>query len=478
MFFGKINRLRHTLAFRLTLWYASIFVLSSAVAFSLFYLLIVRLIEQRTDTDLQYNANRLAQIYTLEGSEMLQRAAHLQVHAVGEQKMFFRLFYPSGIFFSSSNMSYWRNIGIDRKAVDAILEQGRPYSLRVRSVPGQRYQARIIYKRISPTIVLQLGYSMESAQRLIDTFNRTFLLVMAVLLITAAAVGWFMARRALTGVASVMHTAQQISEDDLDTRVPIKKKHDELDQLAVTFNQMLDRIKNLVSGTRQMNDNIAHDLRSPITRIRGLAEVTLTNAGTVDDYAQMAASSIEECDRLLEMINTMLTISRTEAGVDRRAFEPLDLSAMVDDACTLFQPLAEDKGIALNCNVASACLVDGNEPMLQRLLSNLIDNAIKYTGPDGAIDVGVHCNQTSVRITVKDNGPGIPEQDQPRVFHRFFRGDQSRTLGGAGLGLSLAQAIARAHGGHIALESKSGQGAAFIVHLPLSRENNQRNEKG
>lgn len=468
MFFARISKLYRTLAFRLTLWYALIFFLTSTVAFTLFYLLIVRLIDQRTDADLQVSANRLAQIYALEGPDMLQRAAHLQVQATGEQKMFFRLFYPSGIFFSSSNMSYWRNIGIDRHAVDAILEQRRPYSLKVQSVPGQVYQARIIYKRISPTIVLQLGYSMESAQRLIDTFERTFLFAMAALQLMAFVVGWFMARRALSGVATVTHTARQISEDDLDTRVPIQSRHNEIDQLAVTFNQMLDRIKNLVIGTRQMNDNIAHDLRSPITRIRGLAEVTLTNADTVEEYVQMAGSSIEECDRLLEMINTMLTISRTEAGVDPFPLEPMDLSELVVDACMLFQPLAEDKNLALRCDALAPCRVKGHPPMLQRLFSNLIDNAIKYTPPRGVVQVTASCTGQGVQILVADDGPGISQEDQDRVFQRFFRADQSRSQAGAGLGLSLARAIARAHGGDIAVKSELDRGAIFIVTLPAA----------
>lgn len=469
MFFARISRLRHTLAFRLTLWYALVFVLSAVVTFSLFYLLIVKLINQRTDADLLTNANQLKQIQVLEGGEMLQRAAMLQAQAAGEQKMFFRLFYPSGVFFSSSNLSYWKNIGIDRRAVDAVLEHGQPFSYATQPIPNRPYNARVIYKRIGPTIVLQLGYSLESEYRLLRTYKRTFMFAMGALLVIAVAVGWFMARRALSGVASVTSTARRISEDDLDTRVPVRDRHDEIDQLAVTFNQMLDRIKQLVGGIRQMNDNIAHDLRSPVTRIRGLAEVTLTGSSGMEDYTQMAASTIEECDRLLQMINTMLTISRTEAGVDPLSFQSVNLAAVVQDACTLFQPLAEDKGIVLQCEADRPCPVNGNEPLLQRLLANLVDNAIKYTVTDGFISVRVDCSQGTARIVVQDNGSGIPPEDQTRIFQRFFRGDQSRSQGGAGLGLSLARAIARAHGGDIELQSEPDKGSVFTVHLPASR---------
>ena len=165
--------------------------------------------EKKTDTDLLLQANGLAQIHLLQGMEMMRRAAILKAQAAGEQKMFFRLFYPSGVSFSSSNMTYWRNIGIDRDAVDAILEGGASYRYTTQKVPQQLYAARIIYKRIDRSIVLQLGYSLESEERLVNTFERTFAITMAVLLAIAVAVGWFMARRALSGVSMVTRTADR-----------------------------------------------------------------------------------------------------------------------------------------------------------------------------------------------------------------------------------------------------------------------------
>jgi len=466
MSFEVIRKLTRTLAFKLTLWYAVFFIVSAAVAFAFFYVLIVRIIDQRTDADLLTQANRLNQIYALQGSELLERAALLQVQAAGEQKMFFRLFYPSGVFFASSTASYWKDIGIDRRAVEAVLRQGTPHTYATQAVPSQPFRARVLYKRLGGAIMLQLGYSLEGESSLLRTFRRTFVVTMAGLLVVAMGVGWFMARRALSGVASVTRTARQISEDDLDTRVPVRHRHNEIDQLAVTFNQMLDRIKQLVGGIRQMNDNIAHDLRSPITRIRGLAEVTLSSGRGMEDYAQMAASTIEECDRLLHMINTMLTISRTEAGVDPITFQPVDIAALVRNACGLFQPLAEDKDIRLRCEADGACAVRGNESLLQRMVANLLDNAIKYTPAHGEVRVSVTGGAESVRAVVQDNGPGLAPSDQARVFERFFRADQSRSQSGAGLGLSLAQAIAHAHNGKIILESRPGTGSTFTVSLP------------
>ncbi len=472
MFFDRTRKLWHSLAFRLTLWYALVFVLLAMTAFALFYLLIVRVIDQRTDEDLLTNANRLGQIYNLEGSEMLQRAALLQVQSVGEHKMFFRLFYATGIFYSSSNMAFWKSIGIDRRAVDDLLVKGRTYSYATQPIPDRPFKARVIYRRFGAAIMLQMGYSLEAENRLLQSFQRIFMITMVALLGLAVMVGWFMARRALAGVASVTRTARQISEEDLETRVPVFHQHNEIDQLAVTFNQMLDRIQHLVKGIRQMNDNIAHDLRSPITRIRGLAEVTLGGADLAE-YQGMAASTIEECDWLLHMINTMLTISRTEAGLDPKSFRRLDLSALAHDACALFQPLAEDKGIQMQAEAQGGCPVLGDAAMLQRLLANLIDNAIKYTPTGGRVRVGVTCDGESARLEVEDNGTGIATEDHARVFERFFRGDRSRSQEGAGLGLSLALAIARAHGGDISLTSRPEQGSLFTVRLPMEDSRTQ-----
>jgi signal transduction histidine kinase len=183
----------------------------------------------------------------------------------------------------------------------------------------------------------------------------------------------------------------------------------------------------------------------------------------------MAASVVEECDRLLDMINTMLMISKTEAGVDKPIREKIDLARLVGEACALFGTAAEDKGLTLNCDIPGKCAILGDNRMVQRMLSNLLDNAIKYTDPRGTVRVSVsECNGNKIAITVKDTGIGIPQEDLPHIFERFYRCDRSRSEAGAGLGLSLAKTIARAHGGDITVVSRPGEGSAFTVTLPRS----------
>ncbi len=468
MFLKKINSIRHTLAFRLTLWYAGIFMLTSCVAFLFFYFLITSVIRDRTDQDLLGEARTLSSILKVQGINAVKRQIIFEAQAAGEKKIFFRLLSLDGQEFSSSNMSYWRDIGVAKAAVEQMIGGNRPVFNTV-SLPDRKHNIRLLYAIIGRNIILQLGQSMENYTRFIEAFRKIFVITMASLFVFAAIIGWFMARRALAGVAAVTRTARQISEGSLKERVPVKKYQDEIDQLAITFNQMLDRIQTLVTGIREMSDNIAHDLKSPITRIRGISEVSLTTGASEKEYENMAASTVEECDRLLDMINTMLVISKTEAGVNKLDAKDLDIGAVVRDACELFQSPAEDKDLRLVCDVPGSFSISGDNRLIQRMIANLVDNAIKYTPAGGSIEVTVNTvNHDAVAIAVQDTGIGISEKDMPRVFERFYRCDPSRSEAGIGLGLSFVRAIARAHGGDITVAGGPNRGSTFKVTLPLA----------
>ncbi|MGD9301564.1 MAG: ATP-binding protein [Desulfobacterales bacterium] len=462
----KIADIHHTLAFRLTLWYAGIFMLSAGVAFFFFYLLITSVIRQQTDQGLSSEVRSFSSILAAQGPEAVKRQALLQAQAAGEKKIFFRLLYITGQVFSSSNMSYWRDIGINRIAIDRLLENRSPIFDTI-NIPDRKHKIRVLYAIIGPGLILQLGQSMENHTRIIEVFRKVFITTMVIIFALAVVVGWFMARRALVGVETVTRTARRISEGSLEKRVPVKKRADEIDQLALTFNRMLDRIEKLVTGIKEMSDNIAHDLKSPITRIRGIAEVSLTSGSSLKEYETMAAGTIEECDRLLDMINTMLIISRTEAGVDQLDCQKLDIVRLVTDACDIFQASAEDKRLAMECNSPGPISIYGDIRLIQRMVANLLDNAIKYTPPDGKINVTVWSDgDHSVEIVIKDSGPGISGEDLDHIFERFYRCDPSRSQAGTGLGLSFARAVARAHNGDITASSAPGKGSTFTVTLP------------
>jgi heavy metal sensor kinase len=469
--------LRNTLAFRLTLWYAVIFTLSSGIAFLLFYSLITFIIRDRTDQELIGQARRFATILSTKGPDEVTKDVVIEAQAAGVRKVFFRLLYPNGQTFSSSNMAYWNDIPVNVGAIKQLL-LGTSYVIETIVIPDRKQRVRILYTMLGPGIAIQVGESMESFSRFLDIFKGILIFTLAFLLLLAAGVGWFMAKRAVSGVEAITNTARKISAGVLEERVPVKDTGDEIDLLSKTFNEMLDRIQALVREIKEMSDNIAHDLKSPITRIRGTAEVTLTTSHSTEEYEIMAASIIEECDRLLGTINTMLLISKTEAGINKPALGDINLSTLLKDTCEMFLPGAEDKGLRLRCDAPGPIHLNGDIRMIQRTLSNLLDNAIKYTPSGGKIDVALTQNSSgTVLISVSDTGIGISPEELPHVFERFYRGDQSRSTAGIGLGLSLSRAIARAHGGDINATSIPGKGSSFTIALPKTNAKNLEVEK-
>jgi heavy metal sensor kinase len=449
----------------LTLWYAFIFTLTSLGAFLLFNFLITSGLNERTDQALMAEVSELSSHLALKGLDVVELDIVQDAQSSGVDRMFLRVLSLDGEELVSSNMTSWTNVAIKREALER-LTNGESHVFETLAIPQLPHKVRILYGIIGPDKLVQIGRSLEDNELFMEAFRERFVLLMTALIIFGGLIGWFMARRALQGVEEVAQTAEDISKGAFERRVPFKARGAEIDRLATTFNEMLDRIHALICGMREISDNIAHDLRSPITRIRGVAEMTLTSGKSMGEYESMAANTIEECDRLLEMIETMLAISELEAGAGDLAMEEVDMAGVVEDACDLFQPLAEDKDLTIVTEVITDSFVRGDTQKLQRLVANLLDNAIKYTESEGTIKVSLDGDASKVLLSVEDTGNGISEDDLANIFERFYRCDPSRSEAGVGLGLSLVMAIARSHGGEVAVTSYPGKGSTFSVSLP------------
>lgn len=465
MFSGRFHRLSRTLSFRLTLWYSGITTLSITLVFLILYLVFSSLIRERTDQHLLNEAKEFSSLYAAQGLEAVTTAVVLEAESEGVDNVFCRILSGEGKVISSSNLSSWTYAGISRAALKRLAE-GEGHVFETLTPAHKPHEVRTIYAPLGPDAIFQMGLSLEDDDRFLEALPQVFVIPIITLLVLSALVGWFMAKRALQGIEEVTRTAMEISIGAFDRRVPLMDKGEEIDRLALAFNRMLDRIKALISGMREVMDNIAHDLRTPIARIRGIAEIALTNGQAQGDSALMAAAAIEECDRLLGMINTMLDISEAEAGASLLRMQDLDLVRIVRDASDLFLPVAEAKEIGIVLDLPDSLGLEGDMAKLQRMVANLLDNALKYTPPGGTVTLAARKEIRRITLSFSDTGIGISQENLERIFDRFFRCDRSRSNPGTGLGLSLARAIARAHGGEIHATSRPGSGSTFTVILP------------
>ncbi|MFI5015097.1 MAG: ATP-binding protein [Hyphomicrobiales bacterium] len=310
---------------------------------------------------------------------------------------------------------------------------------------------------------LVVGRDLAELNGLGSAVRRAFVLALVVLTAFGLAGGFLVARRVLARIDSMTASANAIMAGELAKRLPLAGSNDELDRLAASLNAMLDRIGDLLAGLKEVSDNIAHDLKTPLTRLRNGAEQALRTAASPQDYRQALERTIEESDNLIRVFNALLMIARAEGGRAVENMGQFDAAEMARSVVELYEPLAEEAGVALSVEAPGALRAHGNRELVGQALANLVDNALKYAQPAEAgarpqsapaeVQVSARANGSGyAEVTVADHGPGIPEGDRERVLERFVRLESSRTRPGFGLGLSLANAVMRLHGGSLKLE--------------------------
>ncbi len=436
---------RNPFGLRLALWYTAVFTVSALTVVFLAYVLTARSLAARDHQILQSKLGEYAAAYARGGFRALTAIVQSE-QAVTPERLLVRV--------------------VDRGIETVVL-----------SNPEGWDPSHIEFEtaQLGDGTLVQVGKSNEPRNDLLARLRVALLMLTALILVIAFVGGWAATESAMSPIRRLTETVKQIVETGaIRSRVPLTQPRgtdDAIDQLGVLFNAMLDRIERLVEGMRGSLDNVSHDLRTPLARLRGRAEQALSRPPDLDQYRAALEECIEETDHTLLMLDTLMDISEAESGTMALQRQPVDLREVVERAIDLYRDVADAKGVTLTAGPSreaddTPLIVDADRPRLEQVAANLIDNAVKFTPSGGRVDVRVSRADSAARLDVQDTGPGIPPQELPRIWDRLFRGDLSRTERGLGLGLSLVRAIVHAHGGDVSVESVPGQGATFTVSLP------------
>jgi two-component system OmpR family sensor kinase len=340
-------------------------------------------------------------------------------------------------------------------------------------LPGRRTPFRVINYRVSingrTDYIVQIGTRIWRMRKTLSNFRHNLLTAIPIVLVLGSIGGWFLARRSLSPIAHITETARRITASNLGERLRARGSGDELDHLIATLNEMISRLEESFKRISQFTADASHELRTPISSMKGEAELLLSKPGAVQEYQGVLANHMEKLDFITRMINDLILLSKFDSDEAGLEMVQVKLNDLLVNLWELFHVLAEQKGVEFTLGHVDETDVVGDRTRLQQLFTNLIDNAIKFTPSGGHVDLSLKKDGGFARVSIMDTGVGIPQEESERIFERFYRVDKSRAResGGTGLGLSICQWIARAHHGKIEVKSELGKGAEFIVSLPL-----------
>jgi signal transduction histidine kinase len=318
-------------------------------------------------------------------------------------------------------------------------------------------------------LVLVVGRDIEDLHRFAGTMGRLGLLGIGLIALLGTGAGLLISRSMLRRIDAVTQASRTIMAGDLAKRIPRNGSGDELDRLSASLNAMLARIEELIMALREVSDNIAHDLKTPLTRLRNRAEAALRAPDGSASYRDALTKTIEEADELIKTFNSLLLIARLEGGTIAESMAAVDPAAIIGDVAELYEPVAEEAGMSLEISAPHGLSLVANRELISQAVANLVDNAIKYAGTGnsgGSIGITLHGTADGIEISVADRGPGVAPEDRERALRRFVRLEKSRSQPGSGLGLSLVAAVARLHGGSIRLEDNH-PGLRAVLRLPM-----------
>ena len=459
-----LDRVRQSLALRLAVQYAFVFALGAAVLFGVLYWVLAESLEARDRAAVERRTELFAAAYDLGGVIALNNRMNAE-RSPEARPYFVRIVNRDATFDWVGAPRDWVETQVEQVPLGIFQWTRETHTVRVPQNALRDYA--IASRQLVDGRLLQVGQLTDSRAVLLAPLRRAFAGVGAGALLLSMAVGTVLGWRATRPLRAVSATARRIlATGDLAARVPGPVGTGELAVLVLQLNTLLDKNAAHVRVLRETLDNLAHDLRTPLTRLRGTAELALQDAGDPREARAALADCVNETDRVLHLLEALLDVSAAEAGALKLNRDQLDLRSLVERAVDLYREVAEVKNIAITVDQPAAAELNADAIRLGQAIQNLLDNALKYTPAGGRVNLAVRTEPAAVVFTVSDSGPGVPAIERDAIFRRLYRGDASRSQRGLGLGLSLVKAIAEAHGGAITVDDAPGGGAQFTLRLP------------